>query len=197
MLCSMPSTSPTWFAGPNPCPIPTTPGSSCPTVPGRSPGSVGVSVTLAGANSSQYCAPKRKRLDAPGLRSTLGTPRMAARAVGMKPPRIALRKRNSSAGDAVTPQQPTRWPHVTSFGLDWPFTPKRRETKLAASSRQRSHCISFVACGGLRPVPRLVWLVQRRVRRRTRRSAIGGRRLRRHRTQRPLPAPRRSLRRSA
>ena len=59
------------------------------------------------------------------------------------------------------------------------------------------HCISFVACGGLRPVPRLVWLGQRRVRRRTRRSAIVGRHLRQNRTQRPLPAPRRSLRRSA
>ena len=60
-----------------------------------------------------------------------------------------------------------------------------------------SHRISFVACGGLRPVPGLVWLGQRRVRRRTRRSAIVGRHLRQNRTQRPLPAPRRSLRRSA
>ena len=59
------------------------------------------------------------------------------------------------------------------------------------------HRISFVACGGLRPVPGLVWLGQRRVRRRTRRSAIVGRHLRQNRTQRPLPAPRRSLRRSA
>ena len=30
-------------------------------------------------------------------------------------------------------------PHATYFGLDWPFTPKRREKKLTASSRQRSH----------------------------------------------------------
>jgi heme-degrading monooxygenase HmoA len=30
-------------------------------------------------------------------------------------------------------------PHATSFGLDWPFIPKRHEKKLAASSRQRSH----------------------------------------------------------
>jgi hypothetical protein len=29
--------------------------------------------------------------------------------------------------------------HVTSYGLDWPFTPTRREKKLAATSRQRSH----------------------------------------------------------
>jgi len=30
-------------------------------------------------------------------------------------------------------------PHATSYGLDWPFTPKRREKKPAASSRRRSH----------------------------------------------------------
>ena len=47
-------------------PVPTSRirGSSCPTVPGRSPGSIGVSVTLAGASSSRYCAPKRKMLGA-------------------------------------------------------------------------------------------------------------------------------------
>lgn len=30
-------------------------------------------------------------------------------------------------------------PHATSYGLDWPFTLKRREKKPAASSRRRSH----------------------------------------------------------
>jgi hypothetical protein len=30
-------------------------------------------------------------------------------------------------------------PHATSCGLDWPFTPKRREKKPTASSRRRSH----------------------------------------------------------
>jgi hypothetical protein len=33
-------------------------------------------------------------------------------------------------------------PHATSYGPDWPFTPKRREKKPAASSRRRSHYAS-------------------------------------------------------
>jgi hypothetical protein len=33
--------------------------------------------------------------------------------------------------------------HATSYGPDWPFTPKRREKKPAASSRRRSHGICF------------------------------------------------------
>jgi hypothetical protein len=36
-------------------------------------------------------------------------------------------------------------PHATSFGLDWPFTPKRHEKKPAASSRRRSHGLDLVA----------------------------------------------------
>ena len=42
-----------------------TPASTWPTAPGPSPGFHEVSVTLAGASSSQYCAPKRKTLGAP------------------------------------------------------------------------------------------------------------------------------------
>jgi putative transposase len=43
-------------------------GSFCPTVPGRSPGLIGVSGTLAGVASSRFYAPKRKMLGASGLR---------------------------------------------------------------------------------------------------------------------------------
>ena len=53
---------------PSPSPMWKTLGSLCPTVPGRSPGSIGVSVTLAGAGSSRFCAPKRKRLGLSGGR---------------------------------------------------------------------------------------------------------------------------------
>lgn len=46
--------------------------------------------------------------------------------------------------------------HVTSYGLDWPFTPTRREKKLTASSRQRSHLQGasrcYVTCRGARVV---------------------------------------------
>ena len=40
----------------------------------------------------------------------------------------------------IAPRQ-TNTPHATSSGLDWPFTPKRREKKPAASSRRRSHLV--------------------------------------------------------
>ena len=92
--------SPTCCGGPNPCPTPTTPGSFCPTEPGRSPGSTGVSVTLAGASSSRFCAPKRKTLGAPGLRSTPGTPPTAARTAVTQHRRTASPKRTSPASDA-------------------------------------------------------------------------------------------------
>ena len=97
-------------------------GSSCPTVPGRSPGSVEVSVTLAGVSSSRFCAPKRKTLGVSGLRSTPGTRQMAARTVGTQPPPIASPKRNSNASDARIAPRQTSMPHATYFGLDWPFT---------------------------------------------------------------------------
>jgi putative transposase len=110
-----------------PGPDPANRGSFCPTVPGRSPGSIGVSVTLAGVSSSRFCAPKRKMLGAPGLRSTPGTPPTAARNADMQHGKTASPKRTSSASDVRIPLQQMRWPHATYFGLDWPFTPKRRE----------------------------------------------------------------------
>jgi hypothetical protein len=51
----------------------------------------------------------------------------------------ASTKRNSSANTAVTPPKPMNTPHPVSCGLDWPFTPKQREKKPAASNRWRSH----------------------------------------------------------
>jgi putative transposase len=48
-------------------------------------------------------------------------------------------KRRSNASDARIAPQQTSMPHTTSCGPDWPFTPKRRENKPAASSRRRSH----------------------------------------------------------
>src|SRR6478672_11857154 len=59
---------------------------------------------------------------------------MAASPADTRHARIALPKRNSSANAVVTPLGPTNMPHATSCGLDWPFTPKRREKKLAASA---------------------------------------------------------------
>ena len=98
-----------------------------------------VSVTLAGASSSRFCAPKRKMLGAPGLRSTPATRRMAAKNAGMQPPKTASPKRHSNASDARITHRQTNMLHATSYGPDWPFTPKRREKKPAASSRRRSH----------------------------------------------------------
>ena len=122
-----------------PVPDPDQPGHSCPMGPGRSPGSAGASVTLAGVSSSRFCAPKRKMLGASGLRSTPGTPPTAARPVGMQHRRIASRKRNFVAALADSLRRPTNTPRVTCYGLDWPFTRKPREKKPAASSRRRSH----------------------------------------------------------
>jgi hypothetical protein len=42
-------------------------------------------------------------------------------------------------------------PHATSCELDWPFTPKGREKKPAASSRRRSH---IVYCNNYSMIPR-------------------------------------------
>jgi len=44
-----------------------------------------------------------------------------------------------NADDACIWHRQTSMPHATSYGLDWPFTLKRRENKPAASSRRRSH----------------------------------------------------------
>ena len=125
--------SPTWFGALNPCPTQTTPASIWPTGPGRSPGSAGASATRAGVSSSRFCAPKRKMLGVSALRSTPGTPRMAARTVGTQRPRIASRKRCSAAKHAgMDRPRPMNTPHATSYGLDWPFTRKPREKKPAA-----------------------------------------------------------------
>ena len=137
--------SPTCCAGPNPCPTRTSPAYSSQMEPGRSPGSAEASVTPAGVSSSQFCAPKRKMLGAPGLRSTPGTPPTAARPVGMQHRRIASRKRNFVAALAAHCARPTNTPRVTFYGLDWPFTRKPREKKPAASSRRRSHRMCSIA----------------------------------------------------
>jgi hypothetical protein len=55
-------------------------------------------VTQAGANSSQFCEPKRKKLGVPGWRSIRGTHLTAARRVGTHRSRIALAKRSFVAG---------------------------------------------------------------------------------------------------
>ena len=108
--------------------------------PGQDRADREASVTLAGAGSSRFCAPKRKRLGVSGLRSTPGTPPTAAKTVGMQHRRIASPKRPSNASDARIAPRLTNTPRVTSYGLDWPFTRKPREKKPAASSRRRSHC---------------------------------------------------------
>ena len=102
------------------------PGQFLPNGARRSPGLIGVSVTLAGVASSRFYAPKRKRLGVSGLRSTPGTPRTAVKNAGMQPPKTAPPKRYSNASDAVTPRRQMSMPHATSYGPDWPFTPKRR-----------------------------------------------------------------------
>src|SRR5271165_4001158 len=102
--------------------------------PRRKRGSTVRSVTLAGASSSRFCAPKRKRLGVLGLRSTPSTPPTGVSAAGTQRARTASRKRNSPANTAVTPHRQTNTPHATSCGPDWPIMPKRREKKLAASA---------------------------------------------------------------
>ena len=89
-----------------------------------------------------------------GLRSIPGTPPMAARNEGMQRARTASLKQNSSVSNARIALKQMNTLHVTSYGLDWPFTPPRREKKLAASSRQRSHAFRMCGgggCGGSRP----------------------------------------------
>jgi hypothetical protein len=115
-----------------PVPDPNNPGSFCLTVPGRSPGSTEVSVMPAGAGSSRFCAPKRKMLGAPGLRSTPDTAPTAAGPVGTQHRRTASPKRNSNASDAPIAPRLTNMPHAMSYGLDWPFTRKPREQKPTA-----------------------------------------------------------------
>jgi hypothetical protein len=68
---------------------------------------------------------------------------MAARTVDTQHARTVSPKQNSSASDAhIAPKQMNTL-HVMSYGPDWPFTPSRREKKLAASSRQRSHRLAI------------------------------------------------------
>jgi len=50
-------------------------------------------------------------------------------------------QRHSNASDARIAPKQTNMPRATSYGLDWPFTPKRREKKPAASSRRRTQLI--------------------------------------------------------
>ena len=71
-----------------------------PNAAGRSPDSVEVSVTPAGAGSSRFCAPKRKTLGAPGLRSTPAHLRLLALWTARWHRRIASPKRPSNASDA-------------------------------------------------------------------------------------------------
>ncbi len=129
------SRSPICCAAQSRSPIRTTRGSSSPTAPERSLGSTDQSVTLAGVSSSRYCAPKRKTLGAPGSRSTPGTPPTGVSAAATQHPRIASAKRNSPANAAVTPHRQMNTLHVTSSGLDWPYTPhprRRRSRRLPA-----------------------------------------------------------------
>lgn len=127
-----------------PVPGPDAPGSYLPNG-GRAKSGLNRSISDASwVVSSVFCAPKRKTLGVYGSRSTPGTPRMAARTVDTQHARTASPKQNSSASDAhIAPKQMNTL-HVTSYGLDWPFTPTRCEKKLAASSRQRSHGLSVV-----------------------------------------------------
>ena len=110
-----------------PVPDPDNPGQYCTTEPGLSPGSTGVSVTLAGASSSRFCAPKRKMLGAPGSKSTPATPPTAAKTAVTQHRPTASHKRTSPASDARIAPRQTNTPHATSCGLDWPFMPKRPE----------------------------------------------------------------------
>jgi hypothetical protein len=86
----------------------------------------------AGASSSRFCAPKRKMLGAPGLRSTPDTAPTAARPVGTQHRRTVSPKRDSNASDAPIAPRLTNMPHAMSYGLDWPFTRKPREKKPTA-----------------------------------------------------------------
>ena len=45
-----------------------------------------------------------------------------------------ITQQNSSATPVGTTPRPTNMLHATSYGPDWPFTPTRREKKLAASA---------------------------------------------------------------
>ena len=100
-------------------------------------GACGSSPTLAGAGSTRYCAPNRKRLGVSGSRSTPGIPATAVKTVGAQHRRTASPKRYFVAPHAVTgPRRPTNTPHITSHGLDWPFTCKPHEKKPTASSRR-------------------------------------------------------------
>ena len=130
-----------------PVPDPVNPGRYLPNGARAKSGSTDRSVTLAGASSSRYCAPKRKRLGGLGLRSTPGTPPTGVSAAGTQRARTASRKRSSPANAAVTAHRQMNTPHATSCGPDWPITPTRREERLAASA-VREVTESSHSCGG-------------------------------------------------
>ncbi|MDT5332963.1 MAG: hypothetical protein QOF31_4260 [Mycobacterium sp.] len=54
-------------------------------------------------------------------------------------PQIADESVWQTVDAALISDTQTNMPHATFCGLDWLFTRTRREKKLAASSRQRSH----------------------------------------------------------
>src|SRR5262245_2309672 len=141
----------TCCAVPSPCPIQTSQGIFCQTASGRSPDLTEVLVTPAGADSSRFCAPKRKRLGASGLRSIPGILPTAVKSVNTQQRITASCKRNLVAPHADTPHRLTSMPRVTSCGLDWPFTRQPREKKLMASSHERSHLL--VVLGWVDPSP--------------------------------------------
>ncbi len=105
---------------------------------GRSPGSTEALVTLAGASSSRYCAPKRKTLDAVGSRLTPGTPPTGVSAAVTQRPRTASSKRNSTVNVAVTARQPMNTPH-----------PQRKRSWRRQPS-EKSHPVVYRAFSNLR-----------------------------------------------
>ena len=102
----------------------------------------GLSRSISDAGWGRFVSVLRAKAEEAGrtwIEVAPGTRRMAAKNAGMQPPKTGSPKRTSSASNARIAPKQTRWRHATSYRLDWPFTPKRREKKPAASSRRRSH----------------------------------------------------------
>ena len=124
-----------------PVPDPNNPGQF---LPNGARAKTGLSRSISDAGWGRFVSILRAKAEEAGrtwIEIDPGTPPTAANTVDTQHRRTVSRKRNFVAPLADSLPKPTNTPHGTSSGLDWPFTRKPREKKLAASSRHRSHRI--------------------------------------------------------
>jgi putative transposase len=126
-----------------PVPDPETPGQF---LPNRARAKSGLNRSIHDAGWGSFLGILRAKAEDAGrvwIEVDPGTPPTAARTVDTQHAGTVSLKRNSSANGAGIAPRPTNTLHATSCGLDWPFTPKRREKKLTASAVREvtSRCV--------------------------------------------------------